>query len=482
VTDRQLFNCSSWRLGCYFAFAILLRSLNLVQMSLFCRVAGYYLVASKDNLVRTVTRQLSCEWTGAALSGLLVFFLLLPESSPPAAAQEDAQHLGTGAADSDDPYKSDFGDKATGGWSGERKRLEQAGLTINATLLLEGFDNFRGGLRSGSDAASTFDANVAVDTAKAFGWQGGKFYVDLEVHSGVNPSTRLVGDLQIFDRYNSDPFFQIYEFWYQQKLLDQSLRLKFGKIDANTEFSVIENGLHFLNSSTQVSPTVFGFPTFPDSMPGAAIFFTPSKRWYFSTGAFAANSSDRFGVFFGHPQRAQPTSSGGLFIAETGLRWQHDLLFGRGGNFKVGGWDHTGTFDRLNGGQQNGAAGYYIVVDQALWQPQDAPEKGRGLRGFVSYGQTQSSVSPIDWNVSSGLAWAGAFPDRPKDILGLSINYAHLSPLASLPDDCELALEAVYSRQLREWAKLIPDLQYIIHPGGIHPDALTATLDLAIQF
>ena len=78
-----------------------------------------------------------------------------------------------------------------------------------------------------------------------------------------------MGDLQVFDKQNSAPFLQVYELWYQQKLFEGKLRLKLGKVDANSEFSVIDNGLPFINSSTQVSPTISGFPTFPAPMPSS---------------------------------------------------------------------------------------------------------------------------------------------------------------------------------------------------------------------
>jgi hypothetical protein len=68
---------------------------------------------------------------------------------------------------------------------------------------------------------------------------------------------------------------------------------------------VIDNGLQFLNGSTQVSPTVFVFPTTPDSMPSLNLFLTPSASCYASFGAYLANRSDTFGNFSGHPQAAQ---------------------------------------------------------------------------------------------------------------------------------------------------------------------------------
>lgn len=380
------------------------------------------------------------------------------------------------------PDNSNFDDKATGGWWGGRQRLEEAGVFLNAQLVLEGFNNFQGGLNTGTVGASTFDLNLALDTEKAFNWKGGEFYVDLEDHTGRNPAAVLTGDIQNFDKLNFTSYLQIFELWYQQELFDGRLRLKLGKIDANTEFSVIDNGLPFLNASTQVTPTITPFPTTPDPMPSADLFFTPNKFWYASFGTSYANRSDTFGDFTGHPQSIQPTDTGMLLIGETGLRWQHSPLLGADGNLKLGAWGHTGTFTRLGGGQQKGAEGYYAILNQTFWQPAGEPEQGRGLRTFLEAGRTQSSVSVIDWNVAGGITWTGPLAMRANDILGFSANYAHLSQQAGLPRSYELALESLYQAPLTKWATLMPDLQFIIHPGGQYRDAVVGTLDLTVQF
>ncbi|MGH7953367.1 MAG: carbohydrate porin [Limisphaerales bacterium] len=380
------------------------------------------------------------------------------------------------------PVDSGFADKMTGGWSGQRQWLEDKGISLNAQLILEGFYNFQGGVKTGDTWASTFDLNLTLDTEKAFNWKGGTFYADLEDHAGRNPTADLTGDLQAFDKLNTARYLQIYELWYQQALFNDWLRLKLGKWDANDDFSVIDNGLAFLNASDIVSPTILAFPTTPDPMPGAAVYLTPGKFWYAQFGVFYANQSDTFGDITGHPQSIQPTDYGALLIGETGLRWDHAPLLGKDGNLKFGAWGHTGTFTRFDGSQQKGAEGYYAIFDQTLWQPHGEPEQGRGLRSFLEAGQTQASVSAIDWNAAGGITWTGPLAVRPDDILGFSANYAHLSPQAGLSHSYELALEWFYQLPLTKWATLHPDFQFIVHPGGQYPDAVVGTLDLTIQF
>jgi len=378
---------------------------------------------------------------------------------------------------------SPFADKATGDWWGRRQWLKQAGISLDASLVVEGFNNFRGGLSTYPVVgASTFDLSLTLDTARLLKVPGGKFYVDLEDHAGRNPTTVLVGDLQIFDKLNDKSYLQVFELWYQQKLFADRLRLKVGKVDANTEFSVIDNGLPFLNSSTQVSPTVYLFPTTPDPMPSVNVFFTPAKFYYASFGAYYANRSVGFGNLVGTPQNAQLSEDGAFLIGETGFYWHHLPLLGGAGNLRLGAWGHTGTFTRFDGGKQQGVYGGYAIFDQTLWQPAGETHTGRGVRAFVEYGQTQRTVTPLDLHLGGGFTWTGPLAARPQDIIGFSPQYAHISAAAGLPQSFELALEGFYRFQIVGWAWIMPDLQYIINPGGQYPNALVATLRMNIDF
>jgi porin len=376
-----------------------------------------------------------------------------------------------------------FADKATGDWGGLRPRLWQAGFTIDASLILEGFKNFRGGLRTGPlVGASTFDLSLAVDTEKLLHLPGGKFYVDLEDHGGRDPSRVLVGDLQVFDKQNSPAYLQFFELWYQQQLFDGKLRLKIGKVDANTEFSVIDNGLSFLSSSTQVNPTVFVFPTTPDPMPSINAFFTPVSAFYASFGVYYANRSEGFGNLVGRPQDIQVSQFGSFLIGETGLRWRQVPLLQSDGNLKFGVWGHTGSFPRFDGTQQRGTHGFYAIFDQTLWQPGGESRNGRGVRSFLVYGRTQQTITPIDQQFGGGVTWTGLLSARPQDILGFSPQYAHLSPPAGLPQSSELALEGFYKLRLTRWSTLMANLQFIVHPGGQYPNALVGTLHMKLNF
>lgn len=360
--------------------------------------------------------------------------------------------------------------------------LDSRGISFGTTGSLEGYYNFAGGIRRGSAFAALMDANMTVDLEKLMGWKDGTFYVDFEYHGGDNPTTMLVGDLQVFDKNNAAPFFEALELWYQQILFHNKLRIKVGKVDANTEFSVIDNGLGFINSPTQVTPAFPVFPTFPDPMPGITMFFHPDHLFFADFALYDANQSDHFLNFYGDPSSAQLSLHGQLYIAETGLNWNHLPVLGYEGNFKVGLWNHNGLFNNFAGSQVQGLDGIYLIFDQTLWRSRSVQHSQRNVRMFLEYGFTDSRVSPIFRHYGGGLVWDAPFCDRPYDEIGFGVQYADLSSGLHVPYKFELNFETYYQFTLTPEINLKPDVQYIVHPGGIYRNALVATFMLNYAF
>lgn len=359
-----------------------------------------------------------------------------------------------------------------------RDGLAGRGISLSGSIVLEGFNNFMGGVRSGEVVgASTIDLSVGLDAEKLLGIAGGELYADLEDHAGQDPSNAIAGDLQVFDKLNSPPYLQLFEFWYQQLLFNGALRVKVGKIDANSEFSVVDYGLPFLSSSTQVSPTVFLFPTTPDPMPAVNLFFTPSRSFYTSVGAFYGNRSDRFGDFIGNPEFNQLSRYGGFFIIESGFSWRSSFISPFAGNLKVGAWGHDGTFLRLDNTMQTGTGGIYAIIDQTIF----GHNSSRPIRTFLEYGLTQQTINPVYEHYGAGFTWTGLLASRPADIAGLTAQYAAIGPEAGLRYDYELAFETFYTLKAFRWGSIMPDLQYIVHPGGTYRNALVATVHLSVH-
>jgi porin len=390
------------------------------------------------------------------------------ESSQPASSADD---------------ETNFDAMLTGDWFGVRTDLLKDGISIGATLQLEGFANFMGGIDTANLLGSTtFDLNVTLDLEKLAHLSNAEFYCDIESHAFRNPSTDLVGDLQFFDNNNAAPYLQIYELWYQQSFFDDVLRIKIGKVDANTEFCVIDNGKSFLSSSAQVTPTISVIPTQPDPAPSFNLFLSPKGGFFTSFGVYYSNQSDQFGDIIDDPATVQLSPYGAFLIGETGYRWDSSPALNYAGNVKVGAWGHTGTFRRFDGSEQDGTGGAYAMFNQTLYQPPGESPDGRGVRMFLIYGGTETHIAPIDEHVGGGVSLTGLTQSRSHDIIGLGAEYAQITRAAGLIYPYELSIETFYDAQITPWLQIQPDLQFIAHPGGLYPNSLVATIRATIQF
>ncbi|MBK8978865.1 MAG: carbohydrate porin [Planctomycetes bacterium] len=372
---------------------------------------------------------------------------------------------------------------ATGDWGGFRSRLRNHGVLAEASLITDASWVAAGGRHPGEGSLrALLDLTLAVDTGRALGIEGGTWFADFMVQRGRDGS-RDTGDLQAYSNIDSEDRTQLALLWYEHALLDDRLRVKLGKIDANSDFAFVEQGFRFVHSSFGVSPTVLGLPTYPDSAFGALAFVRPGG------GAYAG-----VGIFDGATQRGRPTGPrgpGSLFgepsdlflIAEAGMGWRRDAD-DRQGRLGIGAWRHTGDFARFDGGTEDGTSGFYVVLDQ-LFVGSDVIEEDRDVGAFVQYGWADPGLSAIEHHLGAGMSIIGPFAARPRDAAGLGISYGAFSETrgADLRGRGELAAELFYTIEIAPSVRVKPDLQWIHNPGGDGTDdAWVLTVRTSITF
>jgi carbohydrate-selective porin OprB len=296
----------------------------------------------------------------------------------------------------------------------------------------------------------SFDLSMAVDGKKLFGMNGSDGLVRLKHHinafgEACNGSYQSNSNIDAPSRTN------LYELWWQQRLWSGRLRLKGGKIDANTEFAVVQNAGDFLNASMGYSPTIMAFPTYPEPRMGINAFVQPTK---FNTIGF--------GLF-------QASGSGLLSVVEGGQAWQagQTELPGRA---SVGYWRKPGSIERFDGNFNSGAQGLYSVVEQSLWRGAwSESDAGRHLTAFLQLGEAQGAVSPVTRHVGAGSVLQGPFHRRSGDGIGTAVTWVRFSsdPAAGFDFASELVLESYYKAAINKHVSFVQDFQYLHHPGGL---------------
>ena len=163
------------------------------------------------------------------------------EVAPGADAASEQMGSGSGAL----PWHA--WDRVTGDIPSGRSWLEQRGIALDIDYAADYYNNAHGGLNT-SDAhvyRGILDIALTWDTEVMGLWKGGTFFVDFQQIHGRDISQRYVGDLQALNNADAPDRTQVAEYWFEQKILGDGLRLKLGKMDANADFAYVDYGFDF---------------------------------------------------------------------------------------------------------------------------------------------------------------------------------------------------------------------------------------------
>lgn len=355
--------------------------------------------------------------------------------------------------------------------------LEIGGVQFETIYTGEVINNTRGGLntngateyRGNVDMALTMDMDYLADI------RGGTFFVYGQDLHGRGVTLDHVGDYQMLSNLdNPDNFTQVSEFWWQQEWADGLVWMKLGKQDANADFAALDLGGDFLGSSIGLIPTV-PIPTFPSPGLGVAMFASLTETASIGGGVYDGAPDGRTWGF------DTLGAGGSISILEFKIDPQLALFGGKPAAYRVGAWHHSGDWDALDGSQTYSYNhGWYMAFDQLLLLEADDEEQGLGF--FLQYGAAPQDRSEIRDYFGAGLLYRGPIQGRDSDLMGVGLSHAKFSSVREADSDMqyESAIECFYRAQLRPWAAIQPDLQFISNPGGNLRDALTAGLRFEI--
>jgi porin len=398
-----------------------------------------------------------------------------------------------------------------GNMFGLRPALSKHGITLTASETSELLGNISGGYRHGFAYDGLTQADLQLDTQRAFGHYGGLLNVSaLQLH-GRNLSAENLGSLQTASGIESDPATRFWEIWYQQQLGHENrVDLKLGQQSLDQEFMVDQNSLMFVN-------TMFGWPMLPSAdMPGggpayplsalgARLRVHPNNSMTILGGVFngsPSRSNDGDAQLLNHSGTNFPLNGGMLAIGEVQYTYpglgamvsgDHKEPLSR--TYKLGAWYDSENFDDLaideNGlplanplsnGNPRGHQGNFSIygtVDQMLKQDPNNPYKT--LNFFArAMGTPRGDQNTIAFSVDTGLTLHDPLPHRRDDTLGLGLGYTNVTSGARAADatnaqfgggftpirGSETFVEATYQMQLHPWLQIQPDIQYVMNPGG----------------
>lgn len=303
-----------------------------------------------------------------------------------------------------------------------------------------------GGVERGYATDSLISAGMDLDTEALGWWQGGQFVFAVAAIASTHPS-EYAGDLQALSNIAAPHRRQVSELWYSQAFGDNVL-LRAGIMYIDSFFDVNDTASLFINSSYGLTPTI------PSNVPTATY---PDSGWGVMARFGSEQNAWRVGLFQGDPvNRSTAFKRGAMLIAERD--W---IVTSSGTRIGIGSWYRHAP----EVAPPTSDWGLYANLEQALPSNPDT----------ILFAQL--GLSPGDVNMLPGYLAGGVRFTHVSDVIsdiGFGFARAWIRGRTA-----ETSLEATVSIPLFDGAlTLQPDLQYILHPSGIHPNALVFGLRL----
>ena len=339
--------------------------------------------------------------------------------------------------------------------------------SFQTSLTQDVVSNLEGGIQQGQAHMGLINIDLSLQTENLDLWENGIFRVHIQNTYGQQPSSQLVGDIQVFSNIENKNCSYLYQFYYQHQWKNMSLLI--GKQDLNERFFVSEPASHFINSSFGIMPVA--------SLNTPVSIFPSTTLGIIGRYQFSDQQSLQGAVYNGLPGEITDCNFGTDLNLDIGhglfhiLEWhlQKDI-FSNPASIKVGGFYHSGKFQSPGDPHVTvrGTSGLYLMVHQGIFR--ENTDHLRGMDLFLQMGHSPDPASLIDSHLTCGFTYTGLIPGAEKDRVGLAVAHASLnnrlrSGLPAAYQAGETALEFTYKHHLTDELVVQPDLQYIIHPG-----------------
>ena len=416
--------------------------------------------------------------------------------------------LGTFAAYGEEADKPPADDLWTrkwmlGDWGGERKALEDQGLSfrLNYTQYLHSIWSGGRDTENGHDFAGDYALTILANFGKMEGLKESPFMQDLEFFIrargrwGGNPGDFDVDKVGGLHRINfgvsgSNEEIYVDRWWFRKRLFENHLELRLGKLAAladnsNYAGSAVTQFMNRALSDNVLIPGEYGH--------GVAAKLWLTERLFVS-GAVYDNETHPFTLGFETPYQS-PAEYRAIWEVSALPEFETD----KGplnGNYRIGGWflphDRNIYFDRLGGRlaarTRDDDVGFYLGADQLVWKENAEPKDKQGLALFAKYAYAHADINFIEHYWALGGQYEGLIPGRDKDVLGFGVAQSVVSSdyrhEIDGTFDRETVYELYYRIQLTPWLEFSPDFQFINQPGGNQDDrdAFVAGLRLRVTF
>ncbi len=399
-------------------------------------------------------------------------------------------------------------DHFLGDWLGLLPTLEDDGITPTLTYVSDIAGNLSGGKNQGTAYADNIGLNLLFDLKKIAGIEGGSFLLSMSQRDGSSLSLRHVGnDFAIQQDYGGESF-KIISVAYQQKLMDDHIELRIGRLSAGDDFLVSKYDYLFMQNAFDGNPVgIFfnapGMSAYPAGTWGTLLKLLPARRTYIMGGIYNGDATIRADKYYGVNLsfRGPVFAIGEMGYRCNGLPGDSPYL----GDYKLGGWYDDNLFTEYPAEaraqpavERRGNWGIYGLFDQVVFPYGELySNRGLGIFGSVLVSPDQT-VSELPYFFTAGIAARGLCSARPTDMAAFGAVWGQFSGdlhSAEVREDAlgqpvaaqghEAVLEWLYRFNFNRRSMFIqPDIQFVMRPGGTQTirNALVIGAQIGINF
>jgi len=420
---------------------------------------------------------------------ILIFLLLTIPFTLTVSAQTGDDSLSDGR-DLNSTAQIDTLKYMTGGWGGVRDKLIELGITPTARYYSSVLGNPAGGKRKGVRYAGLLNAFLNFDLEKLLNIGGTRFVVSGSWASGKSLTNKDIGNFFSVSSIFSGQSLRLYQMFLRTDLYEGKVNFALGRMAVGDKFatsSVLYNyvSLAFDENPISLLINIPGFFSNPQASWGAWVRDAPADEIYFMAGVYNSNPKlvrdSAHGLDFSF-------RDGAMFIGEIGyLHNQKNGSDKKPGKYKFGAYYDSGTFPRFTDEvdesetSEEGNYGFYVIGEQMVYQERPVSDQGLTSWAALTFAP-EDRINTFPLFLSGGLVYQGLIKSRERDKTAIAAAYGRVSDDLQ-GKDFEILLEATHIIEIKEWIKIQPDIQYIVHPGGSGeiPNALVIGFQLAVD-
>jgi len=437
------------------------------------------------------------------------------------------------------PYPSNYigsrewwdGEVLSGDWWGIRNYMDDSGVELSASYT----NNIAGNPVGGQSQGFTYTDNVSfglqLNFEELIGWKGLTFDVSGLNRAGSNLSADYIGNQFTVQQVYGGQTAMFYALVLDQRFLDDKISLKAGRFSTGDDFAsspiywlYMNNGI---DGNPQALPVNTQFSAYPWAVWAARLRVEPTPDFNAMVGAYQVSNRvfDReyhgldwsirpgdgvlligqFGwtpEFFKKPVEAA-TAPDGKSAVETKARSEgksfkktvvpETVMKGLPGHYWFGVYYSPWTFSNIGspGDTVTNSYGFYWHADQMVWQ--ESPGSDQGLTLWSAFVLSpQQNIAKLPFQANAGAVYKGLIPSRDEDYSMLGFVYGKFSSdYANYTQsqgngypEYEIVVEVSYRVNITKFAYFLPDLQWVINPGGTGniPNALVLGAQIGVTF